>query len=179
MMLTRVLSGYGMYCLVRNLTHKPEVAFFSGFVYAFIPYLMYECAHPVLVSTQWMPFFMLHLIRLVKERRRRSILPAVAFFVLTALSSWHLMVFLALLAALYLLVSFFTERSTWSLSTWRDLALLGLLAFVVLSPFFYWFVREQMTVDDPYMGAAHGIGTDIMAFLLPAAGNSFVERCEH
>ena len=170
-LLTRVLSGYGMYCLVHYLTRRPVVAFFSGFVFAFCPYLMYECSHPVLVSTQWMPFFMLHLIRLVREQRRRSILPAAAFFVLTALCSWHLMIFLALLAALYLLVSFFTERSSWSLSTWRDLALLGLVAFVVLSPFFYLFVKEQVTVDNPYMNASGGIGTDIAAFFLPAAGN--------
>ena len=170
-MLTRVLSGFGMYCLVRYLTKQPAAAFFSGLVFAFIPYLMYETSHPVVVSTQWMPFFMLHLIRLVREQRRRSILPAAAFFVLTALSSWHLMLFLTFLAVLYLLTSLVFERSSWSLSTWRDLVLAGLAALVVLSPFFYIFLREVVLEPQSYMDAVGGIGTDLAAFFLPAAGN--------
>ena len=170
-MLTRVLSGYGMYCLVHYLTRQPAAAFFSGLVFAFIPYMMYETAHLIVVSTQWMPFFMLHLIRLVREQRRRSILPATAFFVLTALSSWHLMVFLTFLAALFLLVSLVFERSSWSLSTWRDLVLMGLAALIVLAPFFHLFIRELTLEPQPYMEAVDGIGTDLAAFFLPAAGN--------
>ena len=178
-MLTRLLSGYGMYCLVHHLTRRPAAAFFSGLVFAFIPYLMYETSHLIVGSTQWMPFFMLHLIRLVREQRRRSILPAAVFFVLTALSSWHLMLFLVFLAALYLLLSLVFDRSSWSLSTWRDLVLMGLAALMVLAPFFYLFIHELSLEPQSYMEAGDGMGTDLAALFLPAAGNPVLNMVDN
>ena len=166
-LLAYILSGYGMYRLVQYLTRRNAPAFFAGLVYAFIPYRLAEGGHLVLVCTQWMPFFMLHLLQIVRDRRSASVLPAALFFVLNALTSWHLMILLTALAGLYAAYSLLFERHSSSARTWRDLGLLAVVAAVPLSPFFYTFIREQLTVPADYMGVLVGSGTDLLTFLLP------------
>lgn len=58
-MLAHILSGYAMFCLGRYLVKSTWGAFFAGLVFAFYPYRMAESVHPVLVSTQWIPLYLL------------------------------------------------------------------------------------------------------------------------
>ena len=51
-----VLSGLGMYLLVRDLTGNAHAAFVAGVIYAFVPIRIAQVAHIQSVSSQWMPF---------------------------------------------------------------------------------------------------------------------------
>ncbi|MBN1889215.1 MAG: hypothetical protein JW850_14575 [Thermoflexales bacterium] len=169
-LLAHAISGYAMFCLVRRLTHSAWSAFFAGLVFAFYPYRMAESVHPVLVSTQWMPFYFLFLIRLVEEGNKRNAAAAALFFVLTALSSWHLMILTVLASALYLLYLAVVERWRYSKTMLLNLALLAALTGLPLAPFLYPIVREQLTISQSYVGVELevGKGNDLTAFLLPA-----------
>ena len=99
--LAHALSGYGMFCLVRYLSSSRRGAFFAGLVFAFLPYRMAESPRLHLVSTQWLPLYVLFLIRLLKEGRRRHVLPAAVLFALNGLSGWHLMTLSIFLSTAY------------------------------------------------------------------------------
>ncbi|MEJ5310453.1 MAG: hypothetical protein WHX52_11820 [Anaerolineae bacterium] len=169
-LLAHILSGYAMFCLARYVTRSPEGAFFAGLVFAFYPYRMAESVHPVLVSTQWMPLYLLFLIRLVEEGRRRDIIPAAFFALLTALTSWHLLIFTVFISAVYGLYVIVAERHRLVKATWVNLALLVALTAVLLAPFLYPLLREQLSASRSYVGVAleDGAGTDPLVFLLPA-----------
>jgi hypothetical protein len=109
-------------------------------------------------------------MRLVGEGRKRYAILAAVFFVLTALSSWHLMVFTILVSALYLGYLVVVERWRYSQAMVLNLVLLAGLVFVVIAPFLYPLVREQLTVSHSYVGLepSEGQGNDPVAFLLPA-----------
>ena len=79
------LAGWGMECLVRELTGSKSTAFLAGLVYAFAPYRLSHCEHPHLMGTQWFPLYTLYLIRAVRSGRWRHILLTSLFLVLTAL----------------------------------------------------------------------------------------------
>ncbi len=180
-LLAHILSGYGTFCLVREIMRPADEAdraeqafsggaFFAGLVFAFFPYRMAESAHPVIFSTQWIPLYFLFFMRLVQRARRRDVLLAALFFVLTALSSWHLMIFAALLSALYLGYLGIWERWRPSKAALTHLALLALLCGSLLAPFLLPLLREQLTTASPYVGVdlTVGKGNDPLAFLLPA-----------
>ena len=169
-LLTHALSGYGMFCLVRYVARSSLGAFFAGLVFAFFPYRMAESIHPVIVSTQWIPLYFLFLIRLVWERRKRDVIPAAIFFVLTALSSWHLMIFTLLLSAAYVCYLVAFERWRCSKTMMLNLVLLAGLACVILAPILYPIIREQLTTSHSYVGVSleKGRGNDLIAFILPA-----------
>lgn len=169
-LIAHALSGYAMFCLARHITRSSLGAFFAGLVFAFYPYRMAESVHPVLVSTQWMPLYLLFLMRLVEEGHKRYAILAAIFFILTALSSWHLMIFTVLLSVLYLGYLAVVERWRYSQATVLNLALLAGLVSVVIAPFLYPLVREQLTISRSYVGVepSVGKGNDLVAFLLPA-----------
>lgn len=99
-----VLSGWAMYWLAGELTGHRPAAFLAGMVFTFSPYHFgHGLSHINLVALQWLPLFVLFLI---KTRRRESLTYPVwgAFFlILTALGSWYYFVFALVLMAFYLL----------------------------------------------------------------------------
>lgn len=168
--LAHLLSGYGMFCLVRYIKRDLKGAFFAGLVFAFFPYRMSESVHLHLVSTQWMPLYFLFFLRLLREGQERHVVPAALFFLLNALCGWHLMLFALFLSVLYLGYALILERERQSRITARNLALLAGLVGMLLIPFLYPLLREQLTVARSYVGVdlGTGQGNDLLAFLLPA-----------
>lgn len=64
MLLTFVLAGYSMYLLCMYLTRHRWASFIGGLVFAFSPYhFAHMFGHLNLVSVQWMPFYVLALLK--------------------------------------------------------------------------------------------------------------------
>jgi hypothetical protein len=174
-LLAYVLSGFGMYLLASHLTGCRPAAFLAGVVFAFQPYHISESSHPVLVTTQFMPLFVLALVRMLhdgdvsRSGRIKQILLAALWFLLTALSSWHLMIMLAGLTLLYLLYSLLLERSSWTPGAHRYLILSALTALLAILPFLWPIIREQLTTDVAYMNVdlEEGRGNDLLSFFVP------------
>jgi hypothetical protein len=62
---TFVLSAFGTYLLVRDLTGNRMAAFVAGLVYGFLPYRIASVPHLQVLSSQWMPFALYGLNRYV------------------------------------------------------------------------------------------------------------------
>ena len=174
-LLTYVVSGFGMYLLARYLTGCRPAALIAGVVFAFHPYHVFQSSHPVLVTTQFIPLFVLTFIRLLhdtdasRSQRLKQTFLAALWFLLTALSSWHLMLMLAGWATLYLLYELLFERARWTPETYRYLALLAVLIILTVTPFLWPILSEQLTAGATYMAVdvKEGRGNDLLSFFTP------------
>jgi hypothetical protein len=170
-LVTYPLSAYGMFALVRYLTRSTRAGFIAGLIFAFSPYHMAESVHPVLVTTQWLPLFMLYTIKVIRSRDRQILhaLLALLFLWLTGLSSWHLLVFALMLAATYAIYSLVAERRLWDWRTVLVLAGVALGCGVLLAPLAYPMFREQLLTNTPYLAVPVQLaeGNDLLSFVLP------------
>jgi hypothetical protein len=174
--LVYVLSGFGMYLLASHLTGCRPAAFVSGLVFAFHPYHVFESGHPNLITTQWIPLFVLALHRMLHEtgrRRVKHVLLAVVWFLLTALSGWHLMTLLAAWTGVYLLYGLLFERAEWSAGSVLWLGLLVVLIALAIVPFFWPILQAQLGTDTNYMAVdlETGLGNDVLSFFVPNERN--------
>jgi len=62
---TFVLSAFGTYLLVLDLTGDRRAAFVAGLIYGFLPYRIASVPHLQVISSQWMPFALWGLNRFV------------------------------------------------------------------------------------------------------------------
>lgn len=101
-----VLSGWGMYLLVLSLTRCKLAGLVSGVVFAFCPYRMSHlgAGHLPLMGTQWLPFLLLYLERMITLQRKRDGVLAALFFALSALSAWYYAYISALAGLLYIVL---------------------------------------------------------------------------
>ena len=132
---TWVLSGLGMYLLVRELTGSATAAFVAGLLYAFAPYRLPQSGHLHVLSSQWMPFVLFGLRRYFSSRRGLPLVGAGLALVLQSLSSGYYLLFFCPLAAAFALWEI-GSRNLWrDLRLWRDLSLVGVGVGIVTLPF--------------------------------------------
>lgn len=175
-LLAFVLSGFSMYLLVNRLTDCVPAALVAGLVFAFHPYHVFESAHPVIITTQWMPLFALSLVQMVQGSEKVQVWqPALTglWFILTALSSWHLMLMLGGWSALYLAYRAPSGRKDWAPGALRSLFLTAVIVGLALSPFLWLNVKETVGSGFARMSADidDGIGNDLLGFLIPNRRN--------
>jgi hypothetical protein len=174
------LSGYGMFALVRYLTRSARAGFISGLIFAFSPYHMVESAHPVLVTTQWLPLFLLFLIKTIQARTRRILHAALAllFLWLNGLSSWHLLALALILATTYIIYSLIARRHLWEWKLAILLVGIGLACALLLAPLAYPIIHEQLSTDTPHLAIPVHLaeGNDLLSFLLPSPYHPILGR---
>ena len=96
LLLSFVLSGLGICLLVLRLTRSLGAGLVAGAIFAFCSYRMTNLAQAQLLTTQWLPFALLALHRLIRRPRLQHIVPFVLFFCLQALSSFYYGILLSL-----------------------------------------------------------------------------------
>jgi len=168
-LLAHLLSAFGMYLLVEYLTESAAAGIISGIVFAFNPYHIFESIHPVLVSTQWIPLSLLFLMRWLRERRWWQVVLAAFFFLLNALTSWHLMSFFSLWLIVLTIhyLGWNQQASVWK--RLRGIAVYALLSGLLVLPFLWPLIREQLTAAQTYMPVDLSIGRplDLYHVVLP------------
>jgi len=121
-----VLSGLGMFLLVRELTGRPRAALVAGLFFAFVPYRLAQTPHLQVLWSQWMPF-VLYALRCYFERgRRRALVGALAALVAQQLSCGYYLIYFTPFVALYVAWEIAARRR------WHDWRLLGTMAAVAV-----------------------------------------------
>lgn len=162
------LAGYGVYLLVRwllrggsdQVTHNAPstishtlAAFIAGAIFTFSPFHMaHLLGHMQVMSLQWIPFYLLYLLRAMAQQRVgrswwRSALLAGGFLTLTGLCDWYFVLYLFFFTGLLLLWEVGAQARHYHRGRrWLALPLPPLLAGVVmlllLSPLLVPMVRE-------------------------------------
>jgi hypothetical protein len=174
---TFVLSAYGAYLLVKYLLPKeahPAVPFLAGLIYAFSSnrFIYASLGQFNILSTQWIPFYVLFLI---KSRRQpntlRYPLLATIFLLFNGYAEFTYASFLLVFTLIYLLY--------WlALDGWRkhirflgNLVLMGLLFVVGMSPILLRMLTVMLVEGDFLVeggGFANVFSADLLGFFVPS-----------
>jgi hypothetical protein len=140
-----VLSGLGMFLLVRDLTGRAAPAVLAGMVFAFAPFRFDHYFHLEMGWAQWMPLTLWAVHRTIRTGRWAYGLGAGVFVALQGYSSVYYTVFLA--AALVLTAPIFVWMAAPAIRRRAVLSLLagGVVAAMLLAP--YVRVYRQMAVE--------------------------------
>ncbi len=117
-----VLSGLGMFLLVRELTGRPRAALVAGLCFAFLPYRISQTPHLQVLSSEWMPFTLYALRRYFTAGRPRALAGALASLVAQQLACGYYLIYFTPFVAFY---------AAWEITArarWRDWRLLATLA---------------------------------------------------
>jgi hypothetical protein len=124
---TSVLSGLGMFLLVRELTGRPRAALVAGLFFAFVPYRIAQLPHLQVLSSQWMPFVLYAFRRYLEHGRAYALAGAVVALAAQQLSCGYYLLYFSPFVALYLIWEISARRR------WHDWRLHAALAFAVLA----------------------------------------------
>ncbi|NNE09384.1 MAG: hypothetical protein HKN20_12555 [Gemmatimonadetes bacterium] len=99
------LAAWGMYLLAMELVNHRAAAFLAGFAYAFFPHHLDQIySHLNLTSHQFLPFYLLALIRLVRAPSIKQVVIASLFLAVQTYACWTYMMHALLLGALVVIV---------------------------------------------------------------------------
>ena len=101
MLSTFPLAGIAMYFLAVYLTKNKWASFMAGAAYAFCPYHFAHASHITLANIQWMPLFILFLIKMHDERTFFSAFWCGLFLALTLLSDTYYGYFMLVASATF------------------------------------------------------------------------------
>jgi hypothetical protein len=163
---TIVLSGLGMYLLVREITGRPLAAFVAGLAFAFAPYRVDQAPHLQVLSSQWMPFAFLGFRRFFATGRLRALMGGAVALAAQALSCVYYLAYFPPFIAAYCLYEMVSRRRLFAWRTW--LALTGAAAgtLLVLAPFLlaYVHVRQTSTMGVRAIAEITNFSADTHAF---------------
>jgi len=140
---TIVLSGLGMYLLVRELTHEPLAAFLGGLAFAFAPYRIDQFEHLQVLSSQWMPFALYGLRRFFVTGRLRSLVGGGAAIVTQALSCGYYLAYFTPFAVAYALFEMTARGKLRDGRTWRALVGVGGAAMLMVGLFLWPYMQAR------------------------------------
>ena len=126
---TFVLSGLGVFLLVRDLTDHTGAAFLAGVLFAFAPYRVEQLSHVQVLSSQWMPFALLGLHRFARSGRWPPLLLGSLALLAQGLSCGYYLLFFSPLAAAFAAFEMFRQRR--EQAAWGRLAAAGAVMFAL------------------------------------------------
>jgi hypothetical protein len=140
-----VMSGAGMFVLVRYLTGHTGAALLAGTVFAFLPFRFMHYAHLELLMAQWMPFALWAFHRTVRHGRWRDGLLTGLFIALQTLSSLYYGIFFVTFLAVVGVVTFVGQERARLIRALRPLAAGAALAALLTLPLaFPYFAARQI-----------------------------------
>ena len=163
---TFVLSGLGMYLLVRELTGRPLAAFLAGLACAFAPYRIDQYSHIEVLSSQWMPFALYAFRRFFVTGRLRALAGGAGALVLQALSCAYYMAYFTPFAVAYCLYEMIARGQVRDVRVWRALVGAGAIALAVVGLFLwpYLLVRRLGDVGVRDLSRIQSFSFDTHAF---------------
>ncbi len=135
-LLSFALGGWSLYLLARALSLGHRPALLAGVIFAYAPYhVAHAFGHLDLMPVQWVGFFFLALLQVLRGARGLWPVWAGVFFTLAALSAWYYLLYLMLAALVAWLLYLLTHRARLADGRWwRGCLLAALTALLLLAP---------------------------------------------
>ena len=170
-------TEYGM----RNTHHAPRstlhiirlAAFLAGLIYAFASNRAVYAAlgHYDMVTTQWLPFYALYLLKTLREPKLKNAVLAGLFFAMAALAEMIFASFLALFTAVIVLAAWRPWRLRWN-ALGRLVLAMGVAA-LIWAPVLVPIAREFLTGNYALTGWGESVrlSADLAGLVTPTALN--------
>ena len=138
MLASFILSGWGMYLWIRNLTKDSLAGLVAGMIYAFLPFHMahYIIGHFSLSGMQWFPFYFWGLYNLLKQERfswKPVLLASFSIFLIGLTAPYY--VYMTALISVVFVLGFGLFRGYKHLKDpvfWKSSLIFGALAVVLV-----------------------------------------------
>jgi hypothetical protein len=176
LMLTFILSGFGMYLWINKLTSNKGAGLIAGTIYAFVPYHMAHAliGHFHIMGVQWFPFFFMSLSAILtdKEKNWKSAVSAGLFLGFIALTSiyYTYMTLLTITVMIVVYLIFIDRRQFINRKFWQNLVIFGISAAPLLYlgaiPFIN--LSSQGVMSDFSMDYSMQFSASLTDFLLPS-----------
>ena len=169
---TFVASALATFTLARRLGATASGAFLAGVAFAYCPYRLARLAgHYDLLGTEWIPLFVLLLVAIAESERFPATASLGAGLVAAACGYTALsyLVFLAMFT-----IAFVAWRRRRLRRIVPALALAAVTAGILLYPLLSQAVRDLRTWSYPPYPGAERYGADLLAFVVPPAGQTWV-----
>jgi hypothetical protein len=163
------LCGLTAFLLAYELTDNKVAAFVSGLIYQSWPFRLYQLDHPNLISTQWIPLFLMFLMRTFKRRKWYDGVLTGVFLVLTGYTRWQQLIPATIVGSIYFLSVLPRQHTKWR--RWLPSLLLGVLVVVMaLAPPFLMLMRQQRTAPAEVVQEDEEVSmqTDLLAYVTPS-----------
>lgn len=159
-----VLSACGMYLLSFYLTQNKLASFVAGIIFAFCPYkFAHLLGHLNLVSTEWIPFYILYLIKTFKEPfSYKNICLTSIFFLLTIFCSYYYAFYLIIFTILFL--AFEVRDKIFNKRTFLLIFVIFMLTLPILTMGF----QAYLEGDLPKVSGHKQESADLLAFFIPS-----------
>ncbi len=107
-LVTFVLSGFGMYLLTDYLICDKRISFISGLIFAFFPFHFAAImgGHLHTYSFCFLPFFVLFMHKMLEQPALQNVIIAAFFFSCNALTSWTIGIMATLFFVVYILIHY-------------------------------------------------------------------------
>ena len=167
-------AGFGMYLLARHLTASIPAAWVAGLIYGFSPYMLARSlGHLNYLSSDWIPFYILCLFKMVQHNRPRWTIGAGVFLLLTAYSEYYYLIYLILFTGCYLCYVLWQKKD--GIRNTRFLLnflCLGGILVIGFSPVL-WVLLGGGQTGFVYAGwsGSGKYGADLLAFFTPPPGS--------
>jgi hypothetical protein len=138
LLFTFVLSGFGVFLLTKYLIKDPVAAFICGMFFAFSTYRLSNLSHVGLLSTEWIPFYILYLLKFMDQKHLKYALGVGIFFVFTYLSDLTCALFLVVFTLIYVVYILITSgKRLWDKKIILNSAITLFSVAIILFPFLY------------------------------------------
>ncbi|MBN1316186.1 MAG: glycosyltransferase family 39 protein, partial [Anaerolineales bacterium] len=170
-LLNLLLCGLAMYFLARELVKTKWAAFVGGMVYMLWPARLAQLDHPNLISTHWIPLFVIFIIRTLNKRRWQDALIAGILLILIGYTRWQQLIAVAIVGGIYTLYEIVRVRLR--IDQLLPLMFSVLLALGGLAPYIVMLVKQQQSSPAELIvsGEETTMQTDLLAYITPAAAH--------
>ncbi|MEX2272307.1 MAG: hypothetical protein WD690_12590 [Vicinamibacterales bacterium] len=166
LLVTFVLSAFGMFLLVRDLTGCTPAALLAGAIFGFTPYRVDQLSHLHILSSQWMPFALFGLRRYFTTGSHRALLWSVVALIALNLSSGYYLFFFAPFVVAYVLVEMSGRGLLRDRRTWRDVAGAGAATILLTVPFLVPYLAVRLgTVGVRSYAEVRDFSADVYAYV--------------
>ncbi|MCY3763290.1 MAG: hypothetical protein OXH50_18745 [Gemmatimonadetes bacterium] len=171
---TFTLAGWGMFLLAHHLTRDRRAAWVAGLIFAFSPYMLTRSlCHFNYLSSEWIPLYVLCLIRLLETKSLRWAWGGALCLLLTAYCEYYYLIYLFLFTFFFLGWRFFNNRAEVLNRTFLvRFTLMGAAATAGFAPVLWALLGNS---QGGYLyggwGASAKYGADLLAFITPPPGS--------
>ncbi|MBU0477602.1 YfhO family protein [bacterium] len=149
------LSAILMYSLVRYLTDNKISAFISGIIYGFCPHIcMQSFNHIQIAAIQWMPLYILFLMKLLFEKNYKNALFCGIFYALVLLSNayygYYMLLFTVIFIVFLVLKHIKNPGAVIKKNRFKILKLAGvgfLTSLIIIIPYEYKIIKPIFSKD--------------------------------
>jgi hypothetical protein len=161
------LSAIGCFYLAKHYTRDNLSSLIGGFIFGFSPFHFAYTLHSMSVSTiQYIPFFVLCFIRFIEAGKWKAFTGTVIFYLLSALSCWYYLFYIAYFILFYYLFNAIQKRTFIIKELIKSILMIFVSVFLFLSPFIIPMVLEGMNNPKVYSWGHNIFVADLLAFVV-------------